>query len=357
MDQRRDFIKKVAVFGLAAGVPNFLKAGQQMQTAPPNDKIWACMLHLTFNKWEDHNKILEIFPGADPTLISRVFDENLRVSEALWNDALKKMVDGGMNMVVIDLGDAIKYESHPEIAVKNAWSTTRLRDELAKIRKMGLEPIPKLNFSTAHDIWLKDYSKMVSTQKYYEVCSDLIKEVINLFDKPRFFHLGYDEENLQNQKYYDYVVIRHNDLWWKDFYFFVNEVEKNNVRPWIWSDYAWHYPEMFYKKMPKSVVQSNWYYRDSFDVNETPVKTYLDLEAHGYDQIPTAAYYEVQKGKVNSEINMLKTVQFSEKNIADKRLFGFLKMLCRPTMEEYRNRIIKGIELTGEAKNWYRKNH
>jgi len=29
------------------------------------------------------------------------------------------MVDRSMNMVVIDLGDAIKYESHPEIAVKN----------------------------------------------------------------------------------------------------------------------------------------------------------------------------------------------------------------------------------------------
>ena len=33
-----------------------------------------------------------------------------------------------MNMVVIDLGDGVKYESHPEIAVKGAWSTTELRE-------------------------------------------------------------------------------------------------------------------------------------------------------------------------------------------------------------------------------------
>ena len=42
-------------------------------------------------------------------------------------------------MVVIDLGDAVKYESHPEIAVRNAWTVKRLKDELSKIREMGLE--------------------------------------------------------------------------------------------------------------------------------------------------------------------------------------------------------------------------
>ncbi len=355
MSNRRDFIKNMTTLGLLGSVPDFLKAPPF--TLAPSDKIWACLLHLSYNMWEDHNLIEQMVPGIDDNMISRVYDANLRLSEHLWRDALKKMAGEGMNMVLIDLGDAIRYESHPEIAVKNAWSSSRLKEELAYIRQLGLEPIPKLNFSTSHDTWLGEYSRMVSTPKYYEVCRDLIAEVTMLFDKPRFFHLGYDEEMAVHQKYYNYVVVRQNELWWKDFYFFVNEVEKNNTRPWIWSDYVWHHKEVFYKKMPKSVLQSNWYYEKTFDIKETEVKAYVELESHEYDQVPTGGYYEIEKGKVNNDVSILKTVQFCEKNISDKRLLGFMQTIWRPTTETYRNRILEGIGLIGDAENWYKKNH
>lgn len=140
--------------------------------------------------------------------------------EPVWNITLKKMADAGMNMVIIDLGDTVKYESHPEIAVKNTWTVDKLRSELTKIRHLGLEPIPKLNFATSYDAWLGEYAKMVSTNKYYSICRDLIQEVIELFDTPRFFHLGMDEETAQHQQTYNYAVIRQNDLWWDDLYFY-----------------------------------------------------------------------------------------------------------------------------------------
>ena len=75
---------------------------------------------------------------------------------------------------------------------------------------------------------------------------------------------------------------------------YIHETEKKGVRSWIWSDYGWHHPELFFKKMPKSVLQSNWYYGAGFDLNQlkepsrTYVKFYNDLENKGYDQIPTA---------------------------------------------------------------------
>ena len=120
----------------------------------------------------------------------------------------------------------MRYESHPEIAVQDAWSTERLRKELARLRKLGLEPIPKLNFSTTHDAWLGVYSRQVSTPPYYKDCEDLIEEVIRLFDKPRLFHLGYDEETAGQQADKDYVVVRQHELWWRDFQFFVKQVER-----------------------------------------------------------------------------------------------------------------------------------
>jgi len=331
MTNRRKFIKQVAAAGILSSIPDVLISQQK----PSGGKIWACLLHLSVNMWKDH------LP-------------DLQLSESLWSDALEKMAYVGLNMVVIDLGDAVKYESHPEIAINNAWSTTRLRDELAKIRKMGLEPIPKLNFSTGHDSWLGVYDRMVSTEKYYDVCRDLIAEVIDLFDKPRLFHLGMDEENEANQRDYDLIVIRQNQLYWGDLYFLIGEVAKGNSRPWVWQDYVRYHPEEFAKMMPKSVLQSNWYNDIDFDkptTNES-VKAYVDLEALGYDQVPGGSnYYE------GTEKCFFNNVKFCYENVADQRLLGFIQSPWKYTIEENRAHILKSIELAGNAKNWFDKNH
>jgi len=321
--------------------------------------IWANLLHLSVNMWKDTTPL----PYRDPYYKFTTCEETklrgyrpaLLFDEEAWNTLLKRMVAAGLNMVLIDLGDGVVYDSHPEIAVKNAWTPEKLRNELAKIRKLGLEPIPKLNFSTAHDTWLGEYSRMVSTKKYYEVCRNLIHEVIDIFDTPRFFHLGMDEEDANNQRNLDFVVLRQNDLWWGDFYYLIGEVEKKNVRPWIWSDYAWHHEELFFKKMPKSVVQSNWYYGSTFDLDKlretsgyfgTPARTYLELyhklEAHGYDQIPTGSNWE-------SDANMEGTVDYCKKIIDPSRLLGFIMTTWRMTLTPCLEIHQQALDQTGRA--------
>ena len=230
MANRRKFIKQVAAASIASSVPSVLFSQQK----PGRDMIWANLLHLSYNMWEDsvppkyrdENFICTTCQEAREW--AHGFRPNLTFDDGTWDALLKEMAAVGMNMVVIDVGDAIQYESHPEIAVKNAWSPAKLKSELAKMRKLGLEPIPKLNFATTHDIWLKDYARMVSTDTYYGVCKDLIEEVSILFDKPRFFHLGMDEETAQHQVRQDYAVIRQKDLWWGDLYFYIGEVEKTS---------------------------------------------------------------------------------------------------------------------------------
>jgi hypothetical protein len=345
MSNRRNFIKQMSAAGLLTAIPEILLS-QQSAYAPKQkttDKMWGCLIHLSFNMWEEY-----IAPERE----ARGYRPDLRVSDKLWSEAREKMAKEGMNMVLIDLGDAVKYKSHPEIAVNNAWSRSRLKEELAKFRRVGIEPIPKLNFSTGHDTWLGKYSRMVSTNEYYAVCKDLINEVVDLFDKPRYFHLGMDEEDAEHQKFYQYIVVRQKDLWWKDFYFLTGEVEIKGSRPWIWSDSIWHRPEDFLKKMPKTVLQSNWYYRKTFDDLKLPqLKAYTDLEEHGYDQVPTGTSYypDIQD-------NMMGNVKYCTKHIADSRLLGFLQTVWVPTIDENRELVLKGIELTGDAKRWYDKN-
>jgi hypothetical protein len=347
MTDRRQFIRNVSLAGMVTALPDILlpkKRDVLIDNHFSERKIWGCLLHLSYNFWVEYSSP-SVFRGYRPYL---------QFSDDLWKAATEKMVEEGLNLVIIDLGDGIKYESHPEIAVNNAWSVVRLRKELDRLRKMGLEPIPKLNFSAGHDIWLGKYSRMVSTEKYYEVCGDLIEEVVDLFDKPRFFHLGMDEENADDQKYLDYIVVRQHDLWWHDFYFFVNQVEKKGCRSWIWSDYLWHHPEDFFKKMPQSVVQSNWYYKEDFDEKLKPVKAYVDLERYGYDQVPTGGFY---KKDGTGERNILNTVKFCEAKISDAKLLGFLQTVWAPTIEENRKGIMKAIQLIGDAKKWFEKNH
>jgi hypothetical protein len=266
----------------------------------------------------------------------------LRFDDSLWDDILRQMVEVGLNMVVVDLGDGVQYESHPEIAVHGAWTLDRLRDELAKVRGMGLEPIPKLNFSACHDAWLGPYARCVSSDTYYQVCGDLIGEVVDLFDRPRFFHLGMDEETARHQRHHEYVLIRQYDLWWHDLEFLVERVEAAGVRPWVWSDYVWDHPDAFYERMPKSVLQSNWYYGAEFSEEIGYVKAYLDLDAHGYDQVPTGSNW-------SADGNIGGTVTYCRDHVAPERLLGFLQTVWRPTLEECRERHTDAIQLAGRA--------
>src|SRR5690242_5676741 len=121
--------------------------------------IWANLLHLSFNMWEEAETRTP--PGSTAekrwVLNLRRARPDLRFKDSVWIELLERMVAAGMNMVVLDLGDGIRYESHPEIAVRGAWTPSRLRREVGRMRRMGLEPIPKLNFSAGHDAWLGPY--------------------------------------------------------------------------------------------------------------------------------------------------------------------------------------------------------
>lgn len=295
--------------------------------------IWANLLHLGYNMWED-------WEVPEPARIhARSARPYLRFDEPLWRDITQQMSDVGMNMVVIDLGEGVQYQSRPEIGVEGAWSPDKLRDELKRLRALGLEPIPKLNFSTAHDAWLGGYQRMVSTPTYYAVVRDLIAEVAELFDTPRFFHLGMDEETCNHQKFHQFVCVRQGDLWWHDLHYMVDEVEKSGVRAWVWSDYIWDHQAEFLARMPKSVVQSNWYYHAEFEEFgglekgerwRTMSGAYRVLEEAGFDQIPTGSNH-------STEANFGLTVEHGRAKIAPERLLGFLTAPWRRTLERNRD--------------------
>ena len=289
-------------------------------------EIRANLLHLGFAMW------------AKPA-------GTLECEDAEWRILTDRMAASGFNMALIDVGEGLLYESHPEISAKGAWPKAKLSAELSRLRGMGIEPVPKLNFSAAHDIWLGEYHRMLSTPEYYRVCEDLIAETAELFGGPRLFHFGYDEEDVWDQVGHQHLSLRQGELWWHDLLWFVRTVEKHGMRPWMWSDRIWEHRDEFLSRMPRSVVQSNWYDAGLFDARAfrwPRVANYVDLDRHGFDQMPTSSNFV-------TDVNTRRTVEFCQANISRERLMGFLQTSWLATTAANRAKNVAAIDQMAAA--------
>ena len=342
-----------------------------------NKLSWGMLLHLGGNMWAPGTADWSRFPhsreeerrmypdqklGKYGTLPSR--NRNyLRAEEDVWRLETDIMRNEGLDLVVIDVGEALAYPSHPELAVNGSWSPDKMRAELRRLREMGLEPVPKLNFSTCHDAWLKEYHCMVSTAEYYQVVADVIRDVCEVFDTPRYFHIGYDEEMWTAQKKWDQVILRQRDLSWHDILYTVNEVERNGSRAMCWSDAYWTGRAEFKKRMPKSVLQCNWYYHDDFSEKKLVwnekfereggwgegvhgAVTFLELEKAGYDQMPAPGNYW---GEPAAEA----VVKFCREHVDPSRLKGFLMTTWGGTTTEEIGKVTGGIREFAAVKRKY----
>ncbi len=298
---------------------------------------WSYLAHLSTNMWYDRP------PERFETVYRKIrgLSSRLLFSEHVWQEWTNRMQELGMNQVVIDVGDGVCYPSHPELAIEGSWSPQKMRDEIARLKAMGIEAIPKLNFSTTHDSWLKDYHRMVSTPEYYRVCEDLIGDIAETFGHPRFLHLGYDEESM-GQTYADCSVARQGDLWWHDFLWFLKTTEKKGMRPWCWADAGWNHPDEFLSRCPKSTLLSNWYYGRSFDINAKRLKWYIQLDKAGFDQMPCGSNWSCPE-------NFGGTVEFCRANLSAEHLKGFLMANWARTLPRYRDMGARSFDVIGEA--------
>ena len=322
---RREFIA-----GSAAAAALGTRAAEQSFAKNPGE-IRAVLLHMGMNMWGEWAA-----PGEPREEGRKYTRDEIYFCDKIWDRTVEYAKSRRFNMVVMDLGEFLAYPSHLDLAVKGSWSADRMRAEVRRLKSMGLEPIPKLNFSATHHMWLKEYSRMVSTRPYYRVCADILKDVADIFETPRFIHLGFDEETPNNQKKRLMVVARQGGQWWHDLLWFVRGVEKLGSRAWIFSDYGWHHPE-FLEKCPKSVLQSNWYYNEDavgYDVDKMTdwfkpkLRLFADLDKAGFDQVPCPSNWVSTKlkesGKTDNSDCAGEVVKYCRANISPERLKGFM---------------------------------
>lgn len=321
------------------------------------EMMWAYLIHLGSNMWNDAVGPDPVVSFGEGTLRRQlpVYHQEMLAEREIWRNTVDFAAVEGVNTLVIDLGEGLQYESHPELAIPGAWTKDELRAELARLRSMGITPIPKLNFSACHDAWLGEYRLMRCTDTYYRVRRELIDEVCVLFDHPAYFQIGMDEENLACQRTMGIVTIRNEAQWWKDFYMLVDDCERNGARAWCWSDYYWEHPDVFARRMPKSVLQSNWCYDElkpkgpDGHYPNISYQAYIDLDRLGYDQVPTASCW----GYIhNIEQTVLLTLH---EKLDPERLYGFMAAPWVFTTELNRYALMDNAHKLGLCRKNYEK--
>ena len=339
---------------------------------------WGALIHLGSNMWDDYiigpsdwaksaeEEKRRPNPYGPSGKRRSSFHCYLRCHDDLWRQAVDHAAEEGLTTVFIDLGEGMAYPSHPELAVPGTWSVEKMQKELARMRSLGLEPLPKLNFSTCHDAWLKDYHRMISTPQYYQVVADVIRDTCEIFGHPRLFHIGFDEEMPIAAFNSFYSVCRQGDLWWHDLFYTIGQVEKNGSRAVMWADAIWTGRQEYLRRMSKGVLQMNWYYRSDFSPKKLAWNTafekkggwgetvngaaaFMELEKAGFDQMPCTSNWA-------EDASAEAVVKYCKEHIDPARLKGFCTApwaMTVPDTPEKTNisKVLFGIDLLSAARD------
>lgn len=301
-------------------------------TDEKKDFMWAMLVHL---------------PGMD---------------EKAYRDVVDRMVEAGVNTLVLATHDGVRLPSHPEIARADAWSPDKLAAEVTRLKGLGITAIPKCNFSMAHAGWIGTWKRKTSTPEFYRFCADVVRDVAEIFGKPPLFHLGMDEEGDSScQRNCDFVVVRDPELFWHDVRFLCDEVKKAGARPWIWGDEAWFRRDAFYSHFTKDILVSNWFYGRTFNPEnrergyEVPrMKSYAEFDAHGFDQVPCGTVWVpdyMQKAHCRAnDVNFPLTVAHARRVVSPERLKGFLMTVWAGLTQQNRELFLHAVDLVNQSK-------
>lgn len=282
-----------------------------------NEQMWGYLIHLGSNMWAKKGEVRPYY--VEPI---RRYHETMLTEKEIWKKVTEFLPGCGFNALLIDIGEGIKLESYPQLAIPGSWEKQEIKEELIRLRELGLTPIPKLNFSTGHNAWMQEFSYMVGSESYYRMCEEVVMELIELFDTPEFFHLGLDEELPITQLYFPVMTIRNPQKQLEDANRLFKLCLKKGVRPWMWTDpraiESFGGEESFRTHIPKEVLVSNWFY--GYLYRSKPVadaELYTKLGEWGYEQIPTCS-------TVTYNVNPQQTLKYCKENVISSSIKGYL---------------------------------
>ncbi|HHN46115.1 MAG TPA: hypothetical protein ENN09_01620 [Planctomycetes bacterium] len=170
--------------------------------------------------------------------------------------------DAGLNLLLIDPKDAVRYKGHPELARPYSQGMEILKTLTERAAKHGMETAVKLNFSQSalhqHNHWFRPHNQLFDSPEYWQYAFDVMDELIDAVKPPRFFHVGMDEDHDRSYgQYVEAVKTLHIGLL------------QRNLRTLIWNDSACRWPQAAIhrdkslaaeREVPKDVIHVLWDY-------------------------------------------------------------------------------------------------
>ena len=359
-ETRRSFIGSLAGAGAWAALSGCVGPRADVGWKAPQDFKWAFLVHFGMNMWNDIISAPERDDYQNILLTDEEFAEiaahdygscynycdYVRFDETLWREFADRLKASGCNTLIVDLGEFVRFPSHPELAVKGSWEPARMNAEIRRLKAMGFDVIPKLNFSTCHDTWLKEYSWMVSTERYHQVCADVIRDACEICDRPSAFHLGLDEEDIVGfQSKQQIIIMRQGERWWKDVHRLIGNVEKQGARAWMWSDWAFHNDvDEFIRRIPKATMQCPWTYglTDKYLYDEKKIRVMDRLGEAGLDIVPAGSNCFGCLGNFHA------LTEHAAQNIPPDHFKGMLMTTWMQTRSPYRRLLDQAADLMAE---------
>ena len=316
-------------------------------------KRFVSLLHLGNNMWQKPGN----YKPHNKESIDSIYRETLVTDRDTWREVTDFAAANGVTTILIDMGEAVELKRHPELAVPGSWTREEFREELKRLRANGLEPLPKFNFSCAHNAWMKDWGYKVGFPEFNCFCRDIVDEACELFDGPELFHLGLEEEDARSQEILGQPIVISRKLAKKieDSNVLFDACRKNGARPWMWTDpdtvNEFGGEKGFREAIPTDVLMSNWFYGSIHnflpDLWDNPnVALYKKLEEWGYEQIPTGSTW-------NMPVNMLRTMAFARNYLDDSKLLGFMSASWLMTVPEQKYGIMHDVCCMKLAKDKY----
>jgi hypothetical protein len=176
-------------------------------------------------------------------------------------EAVDAMAEAGLNLLVVDCADGVRYDSHPELERHYSVPMDHLRRLVARAGERGIEVVPKLNYARSahhqHNHWFRPHNKLFDTDESWELAFELIDELIEVCAPPRFFHIGMDEDHDRSHAQYAEAIRTLRD-----------GLAERDLRAVMWKDEQTYAAAQVHAEkaraaedhIPTDVVQVVWHY-------------------------------------------------------------------------------------------------
>jgi len=220
----------------------------------------------------------------DPRWCERKSRER-RYDQATAEAIIKAMAAVEMNLLIVDIADAVLYKTLPHLRKRYSVPMSELTRLAALAHDLGLEVVPKLNFARSphhrHSHWLDPNQSDPDTAAFWKQGFAAVDEVLDAVGGARMFHVGMDEDDTRSPDEYLKALMR-----------LYRGLSRRKVRMMMWAEVgheAWR-PQQRWKEipairqLPRDVLLMPWSYKNVIEDWTRRLKRW------GFEVVPGCQY-------------------------------------------------------------------